>query len=97
MLFKLLFIISIVLSTFSEKEIGLDTGHKLSLSQVDLITLDDVLNPQLDLDTADSLNSTTVDWVIKGYEQPVLSYNAPSPTQLYFVNSHPRAPPAYVS
>jgi len=96
-LFKLLFIISVILSTFSETEIALDAGHKLSLTQVNLITLDDVLNPQLDLDSPYTLNSIAVDLVLKGHEQPVLTYNAPFPSQLYFVNTHPRAPPAYIS
>lgn len=97
MLFKLLFIISIVLSTFSEKEIGLDAGHKLSLTEVNLITLDDVLNPQLDLDSPYTLNSVTMDLVLNGYELAISTYNDPFPTQLYFVNTHPRAPPVYIS
>jgi hypothetical protein len=96
-LFKLLFIISIVLTTFSETEIGVNTDHKLSVTEANLIALDEVLNPELDLDSSYTLNREIPWSVLTGYEPPTLSYKGPFSPQLYFVNTYPRAPPIYCS
>ena len=95
MLFKLLFIISIIFTTFSNKEIGYDVEHKLS--DVNLIIFDSGLSAELDLDSLDTLNNIASDSILKGYEDVVLSYKNPVPLQLHFVNPHPRAPPSSFS
>ena len=50
MLFKLLFIVSVLLSTISATEIASNSGHDLSFTEINMITLDELANPELDLE-----------------------------------------------
>ncbi|MBU2917258.1 hypothetical protein KO505_04665 [Psychrosphaera sp. F3M07] len=97
MLFKLLFIVSVLLSTVSATEIASNSGHDLSFTEINMITLDELANPELDLENPSALLHRKFNWILASFKQSTLHYQQPFHSQLRYTNTYSRAPPTYFS